>query len=472
MIKDTPIRAPKQDAGMSLIEVLVALLVFGILSTGIVAGMVTITRMTDDNKARIAAAGLAAQDIALARAVGDPFDLAGATGSSTTTSTWPVGSRTYTLQRSVSLVSSNGADATCSSSDVFYARVNVKVTWPGQLVTTSPVRDDTIVASQGRINDASTGSITVSVIGADGLPEQGITVRVAPTSNGAALVSQPANTDVNGCTRALDVTPGTYAVTLTKSGFKDVNQQSVPTKTVIVTAGANQALSFQYDATANYRTAYIPWPVAYTDTVPLLPTNLETTFLNTTSGAYVTSPPAASVDLHPFPSGYTAIAGAPADATGATVCAANDPRAWQSTQTGGPTRATGVAATGTAASGQSTDFKTTYGATTRTGIPMGVVELKYSTPLTATLITATTATPPSGTANPGCTTTRTYTFSGLTLTSKAALLLPYGSYTLNVTVLGIGLVQVPGSSITVPTNVTNDGVTNAGVVTLDPRPKQ
>lgn len=458
------------DAGMSLIEVLVALMVFGILSTGVVAGMITIVRMTDDNRARVAAAGLAAQDIALARSVGDPFALAGASGGQVTTSTATVGSRTYTVTRTVNLVSSAGADATCAASDIFYARVNTTVTWPGRIAA-APVRDDTLVASQGRINDAATGTMTVSVIGADGTPRQGVSVTVTPTSGGSALTTQPADTDVNGCTRALGLTPGTYSVQLTEPGFKDVQQVANPSKTVIVTAGANQAVSFQYDRTATFRTAYVPWPVAYTATTPLLPTNLDTTFLNSTSGPYTTSSPAPSVALHPFPSGYTAVAGTPSDSTGTTTCAANDPRAWGGTTSGGPSRATGVAATAAAPAGGSTDFTTAYGSTTSTGIPMGVVELKYSTPLTATLITATTATPPAGTANPGCTTTRTYSFSGLTLSSRAALLLPYGSYTINVTVLGLGLLQVPASYLSVPTNVANDGVSSTGVVTLDPRPR-
>ena len=463
------------DAGVSLIEVMVAMLVFAILSTGIVAGMVTITRMTDDNKARVAASGLAAQDIALVRAVGDPFTLAGASGSTTTSTAVAVGSRTYTVQRQVNLVSSTGADATCASSDVFYARVNVRVTWPGQLARTQPVQDDTIVASQGRINDSATGSITVSVIGADGSPEQGITVRMAPTSGGAALTTQPADTDVNGCTRAIGLTPGTYTVTLTKTGFKDVNQVDSPSKTVIITAGANQAISFQYDATATYRTNYIPWPQDYapSNTAVLLPTNLDTTFINSTSGAYTTAAPAASVALHPFPSGYTAIAGTPGTAGTATACAATDPRAWQASTSGGPSRATGVAATGAVGSGQSTDFFTTYGSTTRKGIPMGVVELKNTLAVVATLITATTTTPPSGTANPGCSTTKTYSFSpGLTAASKIGLLLPYGSYTINITLAGLVSSQVPASNLSVPSNIASDGVSNSGVVTLDPRPMQ
>lgn len=457
------------DAGLSLIEVLVALLVFGILSTGIVAGMVTIVRMTDDNKARVAASGLAAQDIALARAIGDPFGLAGASGTSTSTSTATVGSRTYTVTRAVNLVSSSGADATCSSSDVFYARVNVRVTWPGKLTSTQPVQDDTIVASQGRINDSSTGSITISVIGADGLPEQGIAVAVTPTQGGLALTSQPAATDASGCTRAINVTPGTYAVTLTKAGFKDEQQQPTPTKTIIVTAGANQAVSFQYDATATYRTNYVPWPGDYSTTTPLLPNNLDATFLNSTSGPYTTSASEAVVALHPFASGYTAIAGTPVDSTGAPTCAASDPRAWQATGSEGPSLATGVAATGAARSGQSTDFRTTYGSASRLGIPMGVVEIKYSVPLTATLITATTAPPPEGTADPGCATRKTYSFSGVTAAARVSLLLPYGSYTISASVADVGIVQMPAEFLTVPTNATGDGVSHSGIVTLDPR---
>ena len=40
------------DEGFTLIEVMVALLVFAILSTGIVAGATTIIELTGDNRAR------------------------------------------------------------------------------------------------------------------------------------------------------------------------------------------------------------------------------------------------------------------------------------------------------------------------------------------------------------------------------------------------------------------------------------
>ena len=61
--------------GFTLIEVVVALLVFAILSTGIVAGATTVIRMTDDNRARITAANLASQDLDVVRAIGDPFSI-------------------------------------------------------------------------------------------------------------------------------------------------------------------------------------------------------------------------------------------------------------------------------------------------------------------------------------------------------------------------------------------------------------
>jgi prepilin-type N-terminal cleavage/methylation domain-containing protein len=120
----TPTRR-SADSGVSLIEVLVALLVFAIIASGIVAGMTTITRMTVDNRARVTAANLASQDIDLVRAISDPFGIAGAT------SDIAVDGRTYHVKRSVSWVSKTGADVSCNSStNLLYLRVNVRVTWP------------------------------------------------------------------------------------------------------------------------------------------------------------------------------------------------------------------------------------------------------------------------------------------------------------------------------------------------------
>lgn len=450
------------DEGISLIEVVVAVLVFAIIASGLIAGLTTITRMTADNRARTVANGLAAQEISLARAIGDPFQLA-----STGPTPQVVGGLTYTVTRSVSWVSQSGADASCNAgTDLFYRRVNVRVTWAGQLATTPAAQDDTIVASQGRISDSANGAIAVSVIGADGAAESGVSVAITPVSGGASLAEQPDPTNGSGCTYASGVTPGTYSVTVSKAGFVDTNQNPSPSTTVLVTAGVNQATSFQYDQAARYTTAY---PNTYTSPSVLIPSNLDTTFVNSSSGLYITSSPATSVSLHPFASGYTVVGGVLGTTNGTTTCASVDPSAWAAgASSSGVLLATGQRASGAGVAGSTTQLKTS----SVNGIPMGVVQVTVSS---NKVIQATQATP-QGTGNPGCssatTSPKTYTFSSKTSGSSTSIALPFGSWTISVGSSSTSLSTVGASNLSATTNVGGGGVNATNnVVTLDPRPR-
>ncbi len=100
---------PTADGGFTLIEVVVAIMIFAIIASGVVEGMLTISRMTADDRSRVVAANLAAEDIDLVRAVGDPFKIEPATVTRSITG------HTYTVTRTTSWVSSGGADISCGS---------------------------------------------------------------------------------------------------------------------------------------------------------------------------------------------------------------------------------------------------------------------------------------------------------------------------------------------------------------------
>lgn len=443
----TPTRR-NADAGVSLIEVLVAVLVFAIISTGIVAGMTTIARMTTDSRARITAANLATQDIDLVRSISDPFGITNAT------STVTVDGRDYTVKRSTSWVSKAGADVSCgSSTNLLFLRVNTRVSWAGMLATSAPAQDDTIIAPAGRISDTSSGSIGVSVVGAAADPQSGVAVSVTPTTGGKALTTTPDPTNANGCTYVNEVSPGTYDVTISKAGWIDAELQGASaTESATVTAGTTQSPGFPlYAQAATFTTKYVDGPVDY-PAAYALPTNLETTWTNT-SGTWTTPAPVASLQRFPYTSGYGVIAGA--TQSGGKTCQSVDPQAWGAGTSNGVALASGVRATAAAAAGQ----------TATVNIPVGVLLVKAPA---GNMLGATQATPLAG--NPSCAVTNTiYTFSGTTTGSWQAIALPYGSWRIYYGTSVNSATAIGAASLQVKTNAAGSGVAADGTVTLDPR---
>ncbi len=428
----------RRDEGFTLIEVMVALLVFGILATGVVAAANNIIRMTGDNRARATAANLAAQDIDLARAQADPFKV------TANKQTIPVSGRDYTVVRTISWISSAGADIGCNSStNLFYLRVNVRVTWPGMLGSTAAVQDDTIMAPNGRISDTGSGSIAVSVTGVDAKPQSGVTVTITPTSGGKTLTTQPKATGADGCTYANQVAPGTYEVAISKTGWIDDSQVQSPKKSVVVVAGGTQSATFQYDQAATYNVAYTTGPAG--SVYAARPNSFDTNFLST-SGTYTVTTAPASLKLHPWPSGYSVVVGRMG--SGATTCASLDPAAWS--------------ADGALGSGVRTPVATTPGGTASVNAPMGVVQVTAPIGRSITVTSAT----PQGAGNPGCSVTGvTYAYSVGTASVPVNVSVPYGSWTVK-----IGGVNATASQVKVLTNTAGGGVAADGTVTLDPRP--
>ncbi|MCU1474310.1 MAG: prepilin-type N-terminal cleavage/methylation protein [Amnibacterium sp.] len=451
---------PQADAGMTLIEVVVALLVFAIIASGIVAGMTTIARMTSDDRSRVVAANLAAEQTDLARAIGDPFKVT----TATTTQSFPTpdgATRAFTIKRSISWVSSSGADISCGSgTNLFFLRVHVLVTWDGELPTTAPVQTDTVLAPAGRITDPTSGTIAVSVVGSDGLPMAGVSVSIVPTSGGSSLASQPDPTNVDGCTYETKVAPGTYAVTIGKSGYIDVNQNTAPSKPVVVTVGTTQSVSFQYDRGATF-------PVVYANTytpagqamAAHLPTDLDTTFINSTAGLYITHSPAASILLHPFSTGYTAVAGVLGTSSAKTTCAAVDPAGWSAAKVSGTDLAAGQRGGAVAAAPGATAADL--------DVPMGVVWVKASAAGYLKAVQSN-ASPLKG--QPDCKVPSTYVFGNVLKNGTVAVALPYGTWTLySGSTAAAQVTPIVGANLSSPTNALPNNVSGAGVVTLDPR---
>jgi prepilin-type N-terminal cleavage/methylation domain-containing protein len=444
----TRLRTPASpDSGFSLIEVLIAMMVFMILAVGVAFSLLSVLSLTNESRARQTATNLAAQEIDLGRSAKDVFTLGDVTRTVTNAGL------TFRVTRESQWVSGAGEDNGCGTGTgaLQYKRISVTVTWDGMRAGAAPARADTLLAPRDRINDPALGTIIVSVFSASGSGSAGVSVSAAPTAgvagNGASSLSGPV-TDAQGCSYLLRVAPGTYDVTISRAGYVDQQQVPSPVRStgITVAAGASAAAGFVFDLAGSFTVSYASNAPAGT---VQFPGNLDTSFIST-AGVYVSSgSPTASkrtLQLFPFPSGYAVMAGkyvAPSDTS--PGCISVDPAAWPADQ-----------ASATA------DVRTQSTTAAAAGLPMGLVTVSGATGQFLTAVSA----PGAGTDDPGCSVPMTYTFSALASSGKVAL--PYGSWTLyKGATLGAKTTIIPAASITVaaPSGV----AATSGVVTLDPR---
>jgi Tfp pilus assembly protein PilV len=398
----------RNDEGISLIEVIVAMMVFAVIAVGAGVSTLTVLKMTEDNRSRQVASNLATSEVDLVRSANDPFAIVNTTKSVT------LNGKKYTITRSTSWVEISGADVACGTGTgvMQSKRVNVTVTWDGMLTTTKPVRTDTLISPDDRINDPNLGSIRLSVLTAAGSGSEGVGVTIAAVTGGQTPASQPAATNSDGCSFALKLKPGTYSVTINRSGSVDTDQVTSPSKNVEVTAGGSAAAQFQYDYAGTFNLVYAPGSTVK------LPTNLNTTFVSTYGYDYV-SGVKSQVALHPITSGYGGIAGKyEPKVTGVTAgCVSPDPGAWPAATVSGVSLAQGVRTGNVAADpkGQAT-----------MNIPMGVMTVKTTA---KAYVWATSATAPAAASDPGCSVSTVYSF-GLLEAGTYTIALPYGTWQL------------------------------------------
>lgn len=441
----------RSDDGMSLVEVVVALMIFAVISLGVGYSTLTIIKMTDDTRSRQVATNLATSEIDFARSFKDPFDIVYDERTAT------VGAKVFTIIRETSWVTTSGADVGCGTGTgtLQAKRVNVTVTWAGMLSTTDPVRSDTLISPDNRINDPKLGTIRISVLNAAGTGSAGVAVTITPTSTGtAALTTQPDVTDTDGCSYALKVPPGTYNVAVARSNSIDDSQNTAPVKSVTVTAGTSVAALFQYDTVATFN-------LTYGTGAPKLPDNLQTTYVST-YGLYLDTGRKSSVKLHPFTSGYTGIAGkyiTPIDASPGVAakpgCVSVDPGAWKAGTVNNVALGDGVRPGAVAA---------TPGGSVGMTVPMGVVTVQISG---TTTLTAESATAAASTGDPGCAVGMSYSFGSVT--GNQTIALPYGSWTIYTTSNGVKS-AVPATKLGLVGSLLGALLGTNTVITLDPRP--
>jgi prepilin-type N-terminal cleavage/methylation domain-containing protein len=458
MLKLAVSRVSRRDDGFTLVEVIVAITVFGIIIAGALVGVASVMRVTSDNSARSTATNLAAGAIDTARieAQNNITGMAGSTDQPT------VDGRKYTVKRTLDWQYTDGTTNRCSAAasgttaQLLFLNVHIKVTWPG-MGSAAPVTQETVFSPSTKINDPTLGTILVqvqSITGSGGVG--GVNATIAPSTSVASntaktLSTQPEVTNQDGCTVAIKVTPGTYTVTLgPPSGqYRDQEQTATPTKTVVVKAGQSSGASFNYDPAIAVSMNY-----ASNGSGALLPTNLVTSFVST-YGTYKATGTSATQYLSPIGSGYVVYPGVyDSNATNADTttnpnsCLSTDPTMWPKASDG----RIGKTPTPPVSKDQLT-----------ANVAMGLVTVTINK--SDTILTAKTAAATGG--DPGCKVTQSYSFArtatGTSGTTDITLALPYGTWSVTS--------QKNSSSAAV--NVTAKGligvILNSGSVTLDPR---
>jgi type II secretory pathway pseudopilin PulG len=441
---------PSSEEGVTLVEIIIAMMVFGFIAVSVAFGLTTALSMGADTRSRAAATNLAAQEIDTVRAAGNVFGVLDVIDQTSV-----VNGTIFHLTRTATWETSGSAYAGCASGggQLTYKRLNVTVDWDGRRASSPIVRSDTLLSPGSRINDPALGSILVSVLTGTGAGSAGVTVTATPATpaNGALpLTEAPLATDAQGCSYILKVTPGNYDVVLSRPNYLDEKQAAVSTKSVGVAGGAASSVAFQYDLAGKFDLTY----AGNHPGVTRIPNAMHTTFRSTygvfTSPA-TTNSLTRTVPLHPFAAGYQALAGQyNAPGTSVAGCLSVDPGAWTTVAADG---AVGREAGTVAALG---------GATAVTPVPMGVLNV---TGVAGQYLTAVSQNSAPGTGDPGCAAPVSYAF-GLVTDATAQIGLPYGSWRFRMSPVASGVgAPVPAAALTVLTR----GVSAGGVVTLDPR---
>lgn len=437
------LRSAREDEhGFTIIEVMVAMTIFAVIAAGIAAGITASIVLSKDTRAREVASTVAMEDIDDLRDTPSIFDIKSATKPVT------VGGQTYDLARKVTWTRSSGAATACGTGDgsLSYKAVTVTVSWKTSAATsgTQQVTMSSAIAPLTNINSDTTGSILVGVTNASGVGVAGI----VPTVSGGPAGVTFAATDAEGCTYASGVPAGTYKVSVARTGYIDSTQQVSPSsQSVTVSAGASGAAAFTFDKAAAYTFKYVTSPASNA----VLPTNLQMSVTNGTSGTTVLESAPTSAALFPFSSGYQAVAGLYASDTSssaAATCLSTEPGAWTTANKAGK-------------KGTATEFKNS---TSQIPISMGAITL--AKPDKTLYLTAKTTTAVNG--DPGCDKGMTLSFPKPT-SDAATLALPWGTWKL-YSGSTLGATTTPISVTATNTAMVSNGAVTGGAVLVDPRP--
>ncbi len=230
------------EAGVSLIELLIALTIFSVVASGVAVGMGSALGLTRNNRNRSVAANLAAKEMDIVRSTKfASLPLTDVTKTETVTGV------NYTLLRQTSWVSKDGSGGVCSppaGTALAFLRVIVTVTWPN-MQGVRPVQSETIVSPPIGAYNSGAGHMAIMVRDRNALPSAGITVTAIGPGGTFTQI-----TAADGCAFFIGLPPGVFNVSLNTPAFVDVQNQTNPVQPLTVSAGSITSGEFVYDRSA------------------------------------------------------------------------------------------------------------------------------------------------------------------------------------------------------------------------------
>ena len=236
----------RSNAGFTILELLIAITLFGIIMSGVAATIDSGLNLTRNNRNRSVAANLAAQEMDLVRS-SDFITLAPASTAQ------DVGGVPYTITRELTWVSKSATNGPCDGTggNPQLLRVRVSVTWP-EMRGAAPAVSDSVLTPPVGAYDPNTGHVAVKVLDREAGPSFGSTVTVT----GPQTRSLPTNSV--GCAFFAFLTPGTYTVAMNTAGFVDRQGNAAPSQIVGVSAGVTASAQFDYDRSSTIHVTLSP----------------------------------------------------------------------------------------------------------------------------------------------------------------------------------------------------------------------
>jgi prepilin-type N-terminal cleavage/methylation domain-containing protein len=401
----------ESDAGMTLIELMWAMVIFAFVATATVGALEMALKTTRSDRSRVAASDLAARELEIVRntftgSASGPGLITDATNpdplpGGTAGSPLVVDNVPYTVSRNTEWIIAGTGKSPCDGgATVTYPSMAVKisVTW-SLMGNTQPVTAYTVLTpSKNWVSSTSNGYAAIKVLDSTASPVKN--TQVTLTGPGGTMTD---TTSDDGCAVFSTSSVGSWTASINQTGYVDFYGNQNATKNVTIAVGGLVQATINYDkaATATVQEA--------TQAGYNLPTSLPwLTFANTglqpTGTRYVQAAGATTTvtSLWPFTDGYTMWAG---------QCNQADPAA-----SGGTRSPAVVMAPGSSNSASVTLTGTALTVRTAAGLPV----------TNATV----TATPVSTT---GCNSTENPLTLGVTNSSGQLMTsLPAGSWTLKV----------------------------------------
>lgn len=208
------------EAGTSLIEIVVAAALLGVVTVGVMSSLDVAARVSGNQKGKVVAGNLAEAEMERLR--GMSIEQLG-TVSSEAPEQRVIDGATYTITRTASWVAdTKGSELPCAvTGGNTYMKVRTRVTWGAD----QKVELDGIIAPGARGVSRTYGALAIRFVNsADGQPIAGVSASLA---SGAGHTAPPAGlSDANGCIVWSSVPAGTWTMTASKSGWITADEQT------------------------------------------------------------------------------------------------------------------------------------------------------------------------------------------------------------------------------------------------------